>query len=468
MSQDDAGAEEADVSEGSEVNSGFEPDDGGDEAPMREAREQKRNRSFRDGCYYIPAPEKVDKFLAVARYADRWPLIPRGELYGSSVQHPGNAAWRWLLHTRRVPLRKEAPLSTLCAGAVEPMAEARDDVALPERDMSEAVEEGAVACAGEGLTKGVAWLCMECRDDLCCNSPRLPKFSLANDFWIGREHPEYQNLSMATKWLLSLGRACYTKILLGKGAPETRAQGLTGNTIFLAQPNPGQALLQLPPATDALVDSVVVAFTRSVDELEKARFLQVSREEYYRCAQLRQRVCPVFQDVVLREHGLPEGGVPEHVRNCAVRIDGADSVGTRMDGPGRVRDCTTATVGTDDAQSEDTEECEATVPEASAVVASEEASELQSQMPDPLEAEAAERIIAVDQFHDVEPVQKLQALQAGAVWPNVYIDGSSLESMFLFPTNLEIVVSIASVGGGASDARGERRCEDLAAGTEDP
>ena len=57
------------------------------------------------GVYYLQSPEGVQKLLDVERYRQRWPLIPVDELHASSVQHPKHAEWRWLLHSRRVPVK---------------------------------------------------------------------------------------------------------------------------------------------------------------------------------------------------------------------------------------------------------------------------------------------------------------------------------------------------------------------------
>ena len=54
--------------------------------------------------YYLQSPEKVHALLDVERYTKRWPLPPE-ELHPSSVQHPTNDQWRWLLHSRRVPVK---------------------------------------------------------------------------------------------------------------------------------------------------------------------------------------------------------------------------------------------------------------------------------------------------------------------------------------------------------------------------
>ena len=55
--------------------------------------------------YYLQSPEKVHDILNVERYSERWPLIPLEELRASTVQHPEQPTWHWLLHTRRAPVQ---------------------------------------------------------------------------------------------------------------------------------------------------------------------------------------------------------------------------------------------------------------------------------------------------------------------------------------------------------------------------
>ena len=62
------------------------------------------------GVYYVQSPALVHKLLDVDRYSQRWPLIPPEELHASSVQHPEHPEWRWLLHSRRVPVEAPADL----------------------------------------------------------------------------------------------------------------------------------------------------------------------------------------------------------------------------------------------------------------------------------------------------------------------------------------------------------------------
>ena len=119
------------------------------------------------GIYYVQNPEKGQQLLNVHRYQERWPLIPKEELHASSIQHPAHADdphWRWLLHTRRVPVLQSSPNGI--AGGMEA-------VVVPP-------------CAGVGDPNGVTWACWDCICSLCGKNPRQqPLFGLTNDNWIG-------------------------------------------------------------------------------------------------------------------------------------------------------------------------------------------------------------------------------------------------------------------------------------------
>ena len=179
------------------------------------------------GVYYLQSPELVQKLLDVARYSLRWPLIPFAELHASSVQHPEHPEWRWLLHSRRVPVEAaaEAPLGT--GGASQPA----DD---------------RPRCAGVGDADGLVWACWECVNDLCGRKPKMPLNALVNDNWIGRERAHVRGASKATKMLASLGRCCWKQVRLGKGAPDVQQKGIAGNTILFAQPTTDAPSMELP------------------------------------------------------------------------------------------------------------------------------------------------------------------------------------------------------------------------------
>ena len=161
-------------------------------------------------------PKRVQELLSVERYQERWPLIPQGELHASSVQHPDNPSWRWLLHSRRVSV-------------LQPAAED------PDRP----------PCKGIGDAAMPVWSCRECQQDLCGPHPKLPLNACVNDNWIGRQKLLVRNASLATHWLSSLGRFCWKQVRLGRGpsssgsaqpAEDVRQTGVSGNTIFFAQP----------------------------------------------------------------------------------------------------------------------------------------------------------------------------------------------------------------------------------------
>ena len=129
------------------------------------------------GIYYIQNQDKVQELLNVQRYAERWPLIPKEQLHASSVQHPAHPDdphWRWLLHTRRVPV-------------LEPSADSvASDASQPAYEMPESPE--MPPCAGVGDPDGIAWACWDCICSLCGKNPKQqPLNGLTNDNWIGRE-----------------------------------------------------------------------------------------------------------------------------------------------------------------------------------------------------------------------------------------------------------------------------------------
>jgi len=248
------------------------------------------------GAYYIQSPEKVQQLLNVERYAERWPLIPVQELHASSVRHPNEKGWRWLLHSRRVPLTQEAEPT---GGVLQPA------------DMAE-----APMSAGVGDPEGFVWACWDCTSSLCRKKPEMPLNALANDNWIGREREHVRSASKGTKMLSSLARCCWKQVRLGKGSPEVQQKAINGNTIFFAQPTADIPSMELPPPSDALADSFNVVFTRSVSDLSKAEWAVVDREAYLRIVQERKEQCATYAHVHINEEAaatrLPENGVSSH------------------------------------------------------------------------------------------------------------------------------------------------------------
>ena len=134
----------------------------------------------------------------------------------------------WLLHSRRIRL-----LPPDCD----------QDAASP-------------VCAGTADPDATCLLCKECLLDLTAAKPRMPKFALANDFFLGRQHPAYRNLSDGMRWMLSLGRPVWRKVYLGSAAQATDEQqvGRASNCLLVAQPTAGMPEKILPPAQGEVED----------------------------------------------------------------------------------------------------------------------------------------------------------------------------------------------------------------------
>ena len=148
----------------------------------RSGARQPAGKLKRHGEYYIQSPEQVHKFLDVNRYAQRWPLIPAQELHASSIQHPDHPEWRWLLHTRRVPVLAAKPSSATAQQAasgsgVSQLAASTSGAAQPA--------DALPACAGVGDPDAYVWVCWDCLSDLCAKKPKMPLNGLTNDNWIG-------------------------------------------------------------------------------------------------------------------------------------------------------------------------------------------------------------------------------------------------------------------------------------------
>ena len=112
--------------------------------------------------------ERLCRLLGVERYRRRWPHIDEEELRRSAVEHPYLKDQWLLLHKRRMP------------------------------------EDVKEACL----------VCRDCKGPLTSSLLTLPRYSLANDLWIGPQPAALQGLASATKRLLPMTRACMQVVVL--------------------------------------------------------------------------------------------------------------------------------------------------------------------------------------------------------------------------------------------------------------
>ena len=96
------------------------------------------------------------------------------------------------------------------------------------------------SCAGVGDRDAVAHICYDCAMCLCVDDKliKMPRYALANQMFLGREHPLLQDSTPGLRLLLGFGRPCFRKLLLGKGRGEDRESGTTGNHILVSQGAP--------------------------------------------------------------------------------------------------------------------------------------------------------------------------------------------------------------------------------------
>ena len=281
-----------------------------------------------------------------------WPLIPKAELLASSVLHPSDHSMVWLLHTRRTPLLPDSRQSR--PSSVAQPVHQRGQQGSAEQPAVRDV--GAPMCAGIGDPDQTAHICVDCAVCFCAEEKfiKMPEFALANNLWLGRERTALQSASLGLRMLLGLGRACFRKLLLGKGQKDTLQSGFTGNHILISQASATLAEA-LPPSSTHLKDNFVVIFGQNTDDLRKCQLLTVQREVYKALAAERARVNAIFAEIPMDQaavNALPLSGVPQQFLDCAVQMPEVDRYSATRSGPGTVRDPLDAARPEDDASDE--------------------------------------------------------------------------------------------------------------------
>ena len=188
---------------------------------------------------FMHAPSKVMRLLSVDRYHDRWPLIPLEELQASAVALPhgeGNASVSILLHKRRVNDKQAAGEEQVC-------------------------------------------VCSDCFDAFRLKVPKMCKYALANDLWLGRWDPLFRKANLTHQMLLALARMVATKVVL---RPEGNAisndpnasswdflfhqSGMIGSAVAFRNAECKTAMGSFPPKT--VKHAFAVSFVTRDPELE--------------------------------------------------------------------------------------------------------------------------------------------------------------------------------------------------------
>ena len=169
-------------------------------------------------CFMLN-PDAVWKFLSVERYTQQWPLIPEAELLASSVSVYGSFGQKVqvLLHKRRV--------------------------------------DGDMTCGNSPAS-----VCRDCYYAFSPKQPKLCKFSLANDLWLGRPDPLLWQANMTHEMCLALARTVATKVVLRAGGAQQNGSsngnqwdaafhqsGYVGSSVLFHNGDARHAVESLPP-----------------------------------------------------------------------------------------------------------------------------------------------------------------------------------------------------------------------------
>jgi hypothetical protein len=147
------GGEAMELTEVDEDSAGDDEDSNAKDT--RKTKEYRENQLLRDseGKYYFGDVDQINALLSVDRYRDAFPQIPLEELHASSVQHPQHPEYRWLLHSRRVPVLSAEDAREVCqASAAETASLASQSKAATER------EGASYLTAGVGDPNETCWL----------------------------------------------------------------------------------------------------------------------------------------------------------------------------------------------------------------------------------------------------------------------------------------------------------------------
>ncbi|CAK9081626.1 unnamed protein product [Durusdinium trenchii] len=245
---------------------------------------------------------RLCRVLGVQRYLERWPQLQArpeaiAELKASAVEHPFLKEELLLLHRRRTP------------------ADVRDPCDV----------------------------CRECCGPLTSSMVSLPRYSLANDLWIGRQLPALRNLAAATKRLLPMVRTCLQVTVLQPGnlVREERQKGFIGNSIFLPQAAPTAIRAVLPPPEQDMQESilfVLVGDGQNKTALQSSALLKAPRGEYESAVRCLQSTSPYYEEVTLRDAGestlqgcILETGVNSYLAKQLLQQGPADAQGQEDD-----------------------------------------------------------------------------------------------------------------------------------------
>lgn len=158
-------------------------------------------------------------------------------------------------------------------------------------------------------------LCQKCYTSL--SKEHIPKFSPANNMWLGDIPTELQGLTIPEEKLISLYRhnSCIIKLQSPFHSATTAQTALKGNCITFLQ-NVPNIVNSLPLALADLCDTLKVIFigARPPDRLHLRRVLTVRKKKIIQALQWLKKNNALYQNININLENiaqLPEDDIPE-------------------------------------------------------------------------------------------------------------------------------------------------------------
>lgn len=172
--------------------------------------------------------------------------------------------------------------------------------------------------------------CVKCYDAL--SKKKIPKFSAANNMWLGDIPVELQGLTIPEEKLISLYRhnSCIIKLHSPFHSTTTAQAALKGNCITFLQ-NVPNIVSSLPLTLDDLCDTLKVIFigSRPPDRVHLKKVLTVRKKKVIQALQWLKKYNVLYQNVDINLQNisqLPEDDVPECIMSTLEQNIGEDEI----------------------------------------------------------------------------------------------------------------------------------------------
>lgn len=172
--------------------------------------------------------------------------------------------------------------------------------------------------------------CVKCHGAL--SKEQIPKFSAANNMWLGDIPIELQGLTIPEEKLISLYRhnSCIIKLQSPFHSTTTAQSALKGNCITFLQ-NVPNIVNSLPLALDDLCDTLKVIFigARLPDRIHLKKILTVRKKKIIQALQWLKKYNILYRNVDINLQNiaqLPEDDVPECIISTLEQTLGEEEI----------------------------------------------------------------------------------------------------------------------------------------------